>query len=196
MLADPREITALLQQWQTGDQKPEVHLFELLMPELHEIARRCFCRERTDHDPQPGALVNEVFSRLTAARTTEWRDRRPFFALSARLMRRYLIDRARARLGVQFLTLKGLPERVLGEHTRLEMAVAVDLLLDELEKESSQRRAVVELKFFLGLTDQEAADALELTLHTLQREWHRARVWLYLQLKENPWKALPNATTA
>ena len=76
----------------------------------------------------------------------------------------------------------GFPERVLGRHTPLELAVTIDALLDELDKESPQRRAVVELKFFLGMTDEEAADALNLKLHTLQREWHRARLWLYRRL--------------
>jgi DNA-directed RNA polymerase specialized sigma24 family protein len=96
-------------------------------------------------------------------------------------MRRYLIDHARP-MRVNFLPLEGLPERVLGAHTPLELAIAIDTLLDELEKESQQRREIVELKFFLGLTDPEAADALHLTLHTLQREWYRARLWLFERL--------------
>jgi DNA-directed RNA polymerase specialized sigma24 family protein len=77
----------------------------------------------------------------------------------------------------------------------LELAIAVDTLLDELEIESHQRRAVVELKFFLGLTDEEAADALNLTLHTLQREWYRARRWLYERLSAEPCKVAPNTMT-
>ena len=78
--------------------------------------------------------------------------------------------------------MEGLPERVLGKHTKIELAVAVDTLLDELEKQSHQQRVIVELKFFLGLTDEEAADALNLQLRTFQREWHRARVWLFQRL--------------
>jgi DNA-directed RNA polymerase specialized sigma24 family protein len=97
-------------------------------------------------------------------------------------MRRFLIDHARAQPSVQFLPLDGFPERVLGRRTPLEIAITVDALLDELEKESPQRRAVVELKFFLGMTDEESADALNLKLHTFQREWHRARLWLYTRL--------------
>jgi DNA-directed RNA polymerase specialized sigma24 family protein len=76
----------------------------------------------------------------------------------------------------------GLPERILGSHTPLELSIAIDTLLDELEQESHQRRAVVELKFFLGLTDEEAAEALNLPLRTVQREWHRARRWLFERL--------------
>ncbi len=91
--------------------------------------------------------------------------------------------------------MEGVPERILGNHTPLELAIAIDCLLDELEKKSQQRRAVVELKFFLGLTDEEAAEALNLKLHTLQREWYRARKWLFEQLSaEEPWKTAANAT--
>jgi RNA polymerase sigma-70 factor (ECF subfamily) len=101
-------------------------------------------------------------------------------------MRRYLLDHARARPSISFLPLEGLPERVLSNHTSLELAITVDALLDELEAESHQKRAVVELKFFLGLTDTEAADALNLTLHTLQREWYRSRRWLFERLCAEP----------
>jgi len=97
-------------------------------------------------------------------------------------MRRYLIDHARAQPSVQFLPMEGFPERALGRRTPLELAMTVDNLLDELERESPQRRAVVELKFFLGMTDEESAEALNLKLHTLQREWHRARLWLFQRL--------------
>jgi DNA-directed RNA polymerase specialized sigma24 family protein len=74
------------------------------------------------------------------------------------------------------------PEHVLGQSSPLELTIGIDNLLDELEKESQQRRAVVELKFFLGMTDEEAAESLGLTLHTLQREWYRARRWLFERL--------------
>src|SRR5206468_12997843 len=168
-----------LQQWRTGDPGAESELFELLMPDLRKIAVRCFRRERPDHTLQPTALINEAFLRLAAAKNIDWHDRGHFFALAARIMRRYLIDHARARPDVHFMALEGLPEYVLSNHTKLELVVAVDELLDELGKECAQRRAVVELKVFLGLTDNEAADALNLTLHTFQREWYRARRWLF-----------------
>ena len=78
--------------------------------------------------------------------------------------------------------MEGFPERVLGRRTPLEIAITVDDLLNELEKESPQRRAVVDLKFFLGMTGEESADALNLKLHTFQREWHRPRLWIYTRL--------------
>jgi RNA polymerase sigma-70 factor (ECF subfamily) len=179
----PGGITLLLQQWRAGDARAESRLFELLMPDLRRIANRYFRRERPGHTLQPTALVNEAFLRLATAKNIDWQDRGHFFALAATIMRRYLIDHARAKPSVVFLPMEGLPEHFLGEHSQLELAVAVDTLLNELEKESHQQRAVVELKFFLGLTDNEAADALGLTLHTFQREWYRARTWLFARLK-------------
>ena len=195
LATDPGEITQLLQQWRTGNRQVESRLFELLMPDLRNIAGRCFRGERAGHTLQPTALVNEAFLRLATAKNIDWRDRGHFFALAARVMRHYLIDYARSRPSVSFLPMEGLPERVLGRHTPLELAIAIDALLDELEIESHQRRAVVELKFFLGLTDEEAADALNLTLHTLQREWYRARRWLYERLSAEPCKVVPNTMT-
>ncbi len=182
MAPGPGDITLLLRQWGAGDRQVEGRLFELLMPDLHKIAVRCFRGERAGNSLQPTALVNEAFLRLTKTKNIDWQDRGHFLAISARVMRRYLIDHARARPSIQFLPMEGLPERVLGKHTPLELAVAVDTLLDELETESHQRRAVVELKFFLGLTDAEAAEALGLTLHTFQREWFRARRWMFERL--------------
>ena len=179
---NPGEITQLLQQWRTGDRQVEDRLFDLLMPDLHQIAERCFRRERPGNSLQPTALVNEAFLRLAKSKDLDWQDRGHFLAISARVMRRYLIDHARVRPDILFLPMEGLPERFLGTRTPSELVIAVDELLDDLERESPSRRALVELKFFLGSTDQETADALGVTLHTMQREWYRARRWLFEQL--------------
>lgn len=196
MTNQPDDITVLLRKWQLGDGDAEAKIFESLMPELRKIAGRCFRNERSGHTLQPTALVNEAFLRLAAAKNVPWHDRGHFLAVSARIMRRYLIDHARARPSVQFLPMEGLPERILEKHSKLELAVAVDALLDELAMESHQKRVVVELKFFLGLTDSEAAATLNLSLHTFQREWHRARKWLYERLTTEPWKVLPTKMSA
>jgi len=152
------------------------------MPDLRKIAGCCFRAERPGHTLQPTALVNEAFVRLARAKNIDWRDRGHFFALAARIMRRFLIDHARARPSVQFLPMDGFPERVLGQRTPLDLAITIDTLLNELDMVSPRQRAVVELKFFLGMTDEEAADAMNLTLHTLQREWYRARRWLFQRM--------------
>src|SRR5207244_5331702 len=101
--------------------------------------------------------------RLARTKIIEWNDPSHFFAIAATIMRRYLIDYARARPGIERLPMDGLPDQVFGTYNKLELAVAIDALLDELERESPQRRSIVELKFFLGLTDEEAAQALNLT---------------------------------
>jgi RNA polymerase sigma factor (sigma-70 family) len=183
---DPGEITQLLQQWRSGDRQVEDRLFELLTPEMHQIAERCFRRERPGNSLQPTALVNEAFLRLAKSKDLDWHDRGHFLAISARVMRRYLIDHARARPDILFLPMEGLPDRFLGTRTPSELVIEVDELLDDLGRESPSRRALVELKFFLGLTDQETADALDITLHTMQREWYRARRWLFERLTGKP----------
>jgi RNA polymerase sigma factor (TIGR02999 family) len=183
---DPGEITQLLHQWPTGDRQVEDRLFELLTPEMHQIAERCFRRERPGNSLQPTVLVNEAFLRLAKSKDLDWHDRGHFLAISARVMRRYLIDHARARPDILFLPMEGLPERFLGTHTPSELVIAIDELLEDLERESPSRRTLVELKFFLGSTDQEIADALGITLHTMQREWYRARRWLFERLTGKP----------
>jgi hypothetical protein len=100
MASGPGEITQLLQQWRAGDPHAESALFELLMPDLRKIAGCCFRGERPGHTLQPTALVNEAFVRLVHARNIDWRDRGHFFALAARIMRRYLIEHARGQPSV------------------------------------------------------------------------------------------------
>jgi len=177
-------VTELLQKWRTGDRDAESELFELLMPDLRKIAARCFRGERSGHTLQPTALVNEAFFRLARARNIDWQDRGHFFAIASVIMRRLLIDHARSRPAAELVPMEGLPEGLLASYTPLEQAIAIDVLLDELGKESPQQRKVVELKFSLGLTDEEAADALNMKLRSLQREWFRARKWLFTRLTE------------
>ncbi|MGZ5443443.1 MAG: ECF-type sigma factor [Thermoanaerobaculia bacterium] len=186
MAATQAGITELLRRWQTGDPEAESRLFETLMPELRAIAARCFRKERPGHTLQPTALVNEAFFRLARAKNVEWQDRGHFFAIASMIMRRLLIDHARGRPDAELLPIDSLPEQVLAEATPLEQAIAVDALLDQLGKISPQQRRVVELKFSLGLTDEEAAEALNLKLRSLQREWFRARKWLFERLTARP----------
>ncbi len=191
MTTSAGEVTQLLHEWKSGSKPAESRLFELLLPDLRRIAAHCFAKERPGHTLQPTALVNEAFIKLAAAKSVDWRDRGHFLALAARVMRRYLIDHWRSKPFVNFMPIEGLPERVLSNHPEpLELATALDALLEELAAESRQQRAVVELKFFLGLTDADAADALGLPLRTLQREWLRARKWLFERLAAEPCRTL------
>ena len=196
MAGDPGQITVLLRQWRAGDQTARDQLFASLMPDLRKIARNCFRGERPGHILQPTALINEAFLRLAKAKNIDWQDRGHFFALAARVMRRYLIDQARSHRSVLFLPIEGIPERFLSHSTPLEFAVTLDCLLDEMEEESGQRRAVVELKYFLGLTDEEASDALGVPLRTVQRDWFRAKRWLLNRLNtQESCQPVSNATS-
>ena len=190
----PGEITLLLRRWRVGDKDAESCLFELLSPELHKIAGYCFRRERANHTLQPTAILNEAFLRLAAIKNIEWQDRGHFLAVAARVMRRLLIDYARSKPTVQFTPLENLPEPIRRDRTPREIQIALNLLLDELEVESPEKRTIVDLKNVLGLTDEEVAEALGLPLRTVQREWHDARVWLFKRMSAGGWKQASNPT--
>jgi RNA polymerase sigma-70 factor (ECF subfamily) len=184
-LPNPGEVTLLLRDWQSGDHSAESKLFELLLPDLRKIAGAHFRRERQGHTLQPTALVNEAFLRLAAARNIDYHDRGHFLAIAARIMRRYLIDHARERPGAEIVPTVDFPEHIRNRRSQLEWAIAIDLLLDQMGRTHPMQRTVVELKFYLGFTDSEAAETLNLPLRSLQREWFLARRWLFERLNEN-----------
>jgi RNA polymerase sigma factor (TIGR02999 family) len=183
------QISVLLHRWQDGDKEAESELFLLLLPELRKIAGHLFRRERPGHTLQPTALINEAFLRLAGVKTIDWQDRGHFLALAARVMRRVLIDYARSKPNVRWVPLDGIPEHIHRHRTPLELQITLSSLLDELEAESPQRRAIVDLKNVLGLTDEEVAEALDLKVRTVQREWHEARIWLFKRMSAEEWKA-------
>jgi len=188
MSPDQGDVTVLLRRWQDGDKHAEEQLFQLLLPELRKIAGCCFRRERINHTLQPTALINEAFLRLAALKKIEWQDRGYFLALSARIMRHILIDAARSRGTVQFSPLDDAPELVQRQLTPREVEIAIDSMLDDLEAEFPLGRKVYELKHVLGLTDEEAAEALGLSLRNLQREWHDTRKWIFQRMLAGGWK--------
>jgi len=194
--AKSEEITLLLQQWRSGDRDAESKLFRVLMPELRKIADRSLRRERRGHTLQRTELVNEIFFKLEKAKTIDWQDRGHFFAIVTRMMRRYLIDYARSRPKPQLLSMEGLPEGLMAGHSKLEVALAVDGLLDELEKEFPRRCNVVVLISYLGLTPGEAAVKLGLRERTVEREWHEGKKWLFEGLSRNPCTTAPKTTSA
>lgn len=196
MPANQEEITVLLQRWREGDREAESQLFLALMPELRKIADRCLRRERRNHTLQRTELVDEVFFKLNKARNIDWQDRGHFFAIVTRMMRRYLIDYARQRPKAELIALEGVPEGLTAGRTRLEVAIAVDELLDELEKESPRRCTVVVLMSYLGLTPEEAAEKMDLSQRTVEREWHEGKKWLFERLGKTPCKAAQKMTSA
>ena len=196
MPAKSEEITSLLQQWRSGDRDAESKLFRVLMPELRKIADRSLRREGRRHTLQRTELVNEIFLKLEKAKSIDWHDRGHFFAIVTRMMRRYLIDYARSRPKPELLSMEGLPEGLMAGHSKLEVALAVDELLDELEKEFPRRCNVVVLISYLGLTPAEAAVKLDLSERTVEREWHEGKKWLFERLRTKPCKEAPKTTSA
>jgi RNA polymerase sigma factor (TIGR02999 family) len=138
--------------------------------------------ERRGHSMQATELVNQIYLRLVAAKDRDWRNRRHFFAIAARAMRRYLIDHARGRPDAEFVALEGMEEIIPASSPRVEVALTIDRLLDGLGAENPDWCMVVEMKYFLGLTDEEAADAMGLKLRTMQRMWRDARQWLFARM--------------
>jgi len=175
------EITQLLSAWRSGSRAAENKLFALVFPDLRRFAHYLMKGERKGHSLQATELVNQIYIRLVAAKDRDWRDRRHFFAIAARAMRRYLIDHARGRPEAEFIALEGIQDFLPADHDKLDLALTVDALLEQLAETKPEWCELVELKFFLGLTDEEAAEALGIKLRTMQRMWRDARQWLFAQ---------------
>jgi len=183
MPADMGEITELLHLWRKGNPEAENLLFERVLPELRRLAHYLMKGERKGHTLQATELVNQIYVRLVAAKDRSWQDRRHFFAIAARAMRRYLIDHARGRPSAEFVAFVGMEDFLAADSPRVDTAVTVDQLLDEMARTKPEWCQVVELKYFLGLTDDEAAEVLGLKLRTMQRMWRDARQWLFDRIK-------------
>ena len=183
-MKDPEDITRLLHQWGAGDHDAGEKLFKLLMPDLRKLAARCLRREHPNHSLQRSELINESLS----TKKIDWRDRGHFFAIVTIKMRRFLIDYARAKK-IKPIPLDDLPEGILAKRNWLEIAVTVDGLLDELEKESPIKCSVVTCRSYLGLTTKETAEMLGLTENSVEHDWYRARRWLYKKMSEGRWNS-------
>jgi RNA polymerase sigma factor (TIGR02999 family) len=177
------DITHLLHQWREGSREAENQLFTLVLPNLRRLAHYLMQRERKDHSLQATELVDQIYFRMVAAKERDWQNRKHFFAIAARAMRRYLIDHARGRPAAEFVALEGLESILPVDSGKIDLAIEVDRLLDELAETKPDWSMLVEMKFFLGLTDEEAADALGVKLRTMQRTWSDARRWLYTRME-------------
>jgi RNA polymerase sigma factor (TIGR02999 family) len=179
-------VTALLRAWGDGDDAALEQLTPLVEAELRRLARAYMARERRDHTLQPTALVNEAFLRLTEARRVRWQDRAHFLGISARLMRRVLVDHARARGyrkrggGAERITLvDGL---VASPELALDV-VALDRALNTLAAVDVRKGRVVELRYFGGLSVEETAEVLHVSPDTVKRDWRLAKLWLLHELE-------------
>jgi RNA polymerase sigma factor (TIGR02999 family) len=173
------DITQLLHRWREGSRDAENELFALVLPKLRRLAHYLMKGERKGHSLQPTELVDQIYLKLVAAKDREWRNRGHFFAIAARAMRRYLIDHARGRPDAEFVALEGVKDFLPADTAEVDLAITVDRLLDQLAETKPEWCRLVEVKYFLGLTDEEAADALGIKLRTMQRMWRDARQWLF-----------------
>jgi RNA polymerase sigma factor (TIGR02999 family) len=182
----PPEVTRLLLAWGDGNEAALEQLAPLVYNELRRLARRHMGRERVGHTLQATALVNEVYLRLVDINQVRWQNRAHFFAMSARLMRRVLVDFARAKHyqkrggGAQRVTLDD-ALAVCGE--RGNDLVAVDDALQALAAVDARKGQVVEMRFFGGLSVEETAEALHVSVDTVMRDWKLAKAWLLRELK-------------
>jgi RNA polymerase sigma factor (sigma-70 family) len=203
--SEDHPVTQLLSQWSHGDEAALPRLTALLYDELRGLAQRHLRQERADHTIQRTALVNEAFVRLVNQQSIDWRDRSQFFALASTIMRRILVDHARARAaskrggGAQKISLEefhaaaadsldaevdafGPAELQRHDPHEEEDVAAIDQVLRQLEAIDRRQAQIVEMRYFGGLTIEQTAQALEISDATVKREWTLARAWLRREL--------------
>lgn len=192
MATSSAQVTELLKAWGQGDPQALEALTPVIYAQLRHLARRHMRRERTGHTFQTTALVHEAFLRLVDGTTVDWHDRVHFFAVSARLMRRILIDAARKRASTKrggdwvredHASPVELDELVDAASSKSVQLCALDDALNALARIDGRRAQVVELRFFGGLTVDETATALGISPQTVLRDWRLARAWLARELR-------------
>ncbi|HTZ95246.1 MAG TPA: sigma-70 family RNA polymerase sigma factor [Terriglobales bacterium] len=182
-----RQLTQLLQQWGSGDKEALDQLMPVVYEQLHRLASRCLRDERRDHTLRATALVHEAYLRLMGSDVV-WQDRVHFFAVSARVLRRILVDYARAQdrqkrgAGAEKITLD---EAVLIGPDADAGIVELDEALQRLAKHDMRKSEIIELLFFGGMTYDETAAALKISPATVHRELTLAKAWLYRELSPN-----------
>jgi RNA polymerase sigma factor (TIGR02999 family) len=176
----------LLRQWRGGDASALDRLLPLVHDTLHRLAHRYVNRERRGHTLQTTALVNEAFLRLVGQQNVDWENRAHFFAVSAQVMRHILVDYARQRSsgkrGGDFRQVTLDAEAVMSEERSAEL-IALDDALHELEQVHPRGCKIVELRYFGGMNNKEAAEVLRISETTVERDWRLAKAWLFRELK-------------
>ncbi len=189
MSENTAKITALLQDYRKGDRKALEKLLPEVYQHLHRIAASYMRRENAKHTLQPTALVHEAFIRLVEGADVDWQNRAHFFALAASLMRRILVDHAKAKKtkkrsgGVQ-VSFDEKFHGVAAPEGPGDDVLELDRALKKLAKESERQAQVVEMRYFGGLSVEETAEALGASPATVKRDWTAAKVWLYRELKK------------
>jgi len=190
MVPPAHQITQLLHAWSEGDQGALDQLMPVVYGDLHRLAQRYMALERPDHTLQATALVNEAYVRLLDSAQPTWQDKAHFFAVCARMMRRILVDWARARQRMKRhsdLPPLYLAEAMVGMGRPGTDVVALDDAMTALAEFDSRKSQVVELRFFGGLSAKETAEVLKVSEETALRDWKLAKSWLRRELtKEQP----------
>jgi RNA polymerase sigma factor (TIGR02999 family) len=179
-------LTGLLVEWREGDQAALDRLMPLVYDQLRRIAHRYVQRERNGHTLQTSALVNEAYLRL-ADQKVVWQNRAHFFAVTARVMRHILIDHARRRRSAKHggdARQVSIDEAAAMSLERAAELIALEEALDELAQLDQRKSQVVVLRYFGGLSLEETAETLNVSLMTVRRDWRAAKAWLYRRLKE------------
>lgn len=185
--SSPQEVSLMLRAWRGGEKSALDRLMPLVYGELRRLAHRYMTREKAGHTLQTTALVNEAYLRLVDLTRIEWQDRSHFFAISASLMRRILVDFARSR-GYQKrggdLDKISLDESLLVSPEPGAELIRIDDALSALAEFDSRKARVVEMRFFGGMTEQETAEVLHVSRETVKRDWRLARNWLLCELAD------------
>lgn len=181
------DVTKFLREWNGGDRKAAEQLFSLIYDELKNQARLFLIKERSDHTLQPTALVNEAFLKLKDQNNVVWQNRAHFFGVAATIMRRILIDHARAhdagKRGGSAIRLS-IDDINVSAEERASDLLALDEALEKLAEFDERKSKIVELKFFGGLNEEEIAEMLGVSTRTIQREWKTSRLWLLSELNK------------
>jgi RNA polymerase sigma factor (TIGR02999 family) len=188
VLSQPGEVTQLLIELREGKRSAEAKLIPLVYAELRRLAAHYLRGERVDHTLQPTALVHEAYIRLTKLHEVDWQSRSHFFATSATVMRRILVDHARAHLARKREALHNavsLEDALVVSPTRSAELIALDEALDRLAQLDARRSKIVELRFFGGLSEEETGTVLGISARTVKRDWRIAKAWLYNELNSN-----------
>ncbi len=183
------DLTGLLVRWSSGDPDALQQLVPLVYTECRRIAAQQLRRERQEHTLDPTALVHELYLRLVDQQRATWENRAHFFGVAAQLMRRILVDHARARHAEKrggsavFVSLTAAADT--GDDARIADVLAIDDALDRLAAVDAEQVRIIELRFFAGLTVEETAHVVGRSPRTVKREWRLAKAWLYRELRQD-----------
>jgi RNA polymerase sigma-70 factor (ECF subfamily) len=186
-VASSNDVTGLLVRWSSGDPEALQHLIPLVYAECRRIAARQLRREHREHTLDPTALVHELYLRLVDQQRATWENRAHFFGVAAQLMRRILVDHARARRAEKrggsavFVSLTAAADT--GDDARIADVLAIDDALERLAAVDADQVRIIELRFFAGLSVEETAHVVGRSARTIKREWRLAKAWLYRELR-------------